>query len=193
MNNPKHFRSWVLLPLLTFVLLSQPAILAQITNVPPPSQATSSLPALNKSASLPNQAKRKTIPEFLAQSLLTVLGGGIAGAIGILSANYTRKQNAKFAFRVSISQIFGMCDPNPVALADFYRTSKSEIRVAVLQLRPLLNKSEVVKLETLWNEYDGLDPSDLSWERGVDVVSTALQRPKPTVLVQSFRDRFCKL
>ena len=192
MNAVKLSGGWVVVPVLIFGLSLPSATLAQIANGPPPSQRTRTISAQATNAIRADQEKgNTTIPQFLAQAFFTLLGGGIAGVIGILTANYNRKQNAKVAFRVFISQKFGMIDPKREqhAVLEFYRTSKSEIKSAILELRPFLNKREVLQLETLWNEYNQIDEKHLSWAFEVESASIAANLPKPSALMRSYAEK----
>ncbi len=173
---------------------SQLGIIAQPTNPPPLSGPANTIAAQKIDATTADLSKgHTTVPQFLEQFVFTILGGLIAGLIGIWTANVNRKRSAKNAFRVLISRTFGTADYSyPEELSKWYRSTKEEIHIAVLELLPLLSRKKAARLNKVWYDYSHIELNDFTLTNEDDFHSKLTSKLKPSEIILSFKARFLK-
>jgi hypothetical protein len=91
--------------------------------------------------------------------LPTILGGFIAGIVGVVLSGWQRKRSAKDEFLIFISVKKGAIPQKDIF--EFYTTTRPEIREAVSRVIPFLRYAIVQELEIAWTAYDNIDEYDL--------------------------------
>ena len=132
--------------------------------------------------------------DALEQTGLTILGGIIAGAVGVLTARWQRRFEAKNEFRVFISVTKGRIPKN--GFSAFHNTTKKEIRDAVSRLIPALCSCNLKLVESACAAYIDIDDQNLDekneeeWERGFQLeVVHKNPPPKPSDILKARLDR----
>lgn len=173
---------------------SQLGIIAQPSNPPPLSGLSNTIAAHKIDATTADVSKgHTTVPQFLEQFVFTILGGFIAGLIGIWTANVNRKRSAKNAFRVLISRTFGTADYSyPEELSKFHRSTKGEIHIAVLELLPLLSGKKAAQLNKVWYDYSHIELKHFTMTNEDDSLSKLTGKLKPSEIILSFKAKFLK-
>lgn len=97
--------------------------------------------------------------QFIQSAFFTVLGGFIAGGVGLCLANHRRVLDAKDAFGVFIRGKIGGLPKREVG--DFYKSTKPAIRAEVHQFWHFLNREQRTRLDRLWKEYDEIQAHEL--------------------------------
>ena len=87
--------------------------------------------------------------------VLTILGGLIAGAVGIWTALWQRRFDAKNEFHIFVSVIKGRMPKE--GFAKFHASTRIEVRDAVSRLLPFLKHTEVEPVETACGAYTAID------------------------------------
>ena len=91
----------------------------------------------------------------------TILGGFIAGWVGIIVANWRTKKDAINAFLVSVSVIKGAI-PAEEGISQFFESTKTEIRDAVFRVIPFVSEDKALQLQTAWIVYGTIKTEYLS-------------------------------
>src|ERR1700720_832991 len=98
------------------------------------------------------------IPKQVFEAFLTILGGIIAGCVGLFVGRFQRTREARLQFLSYLSVMIGsMPGGDGVSINNFYFHTFDETRDAVFQVIPFLKESKAEKLLAVWEKYAGLD------------------------------------
>jgi hypothetical protein len=130
--------------------------------------------------------------------LPALLGGFIAGLVGVWLANWQRKRDARNQFLVTMSLVKATMSKD--MFVDFYRRSLPEIKEAVYRVLPFLRKSRADRLLSVWRSYAAIDDEEELPDRNeADPYRMALEiekKPvpeKPSVLLTTYFDKLYKI
>lgn len=110
-------------------------------------------------------SERKRMGDLIERTFFTILGGFIAGAIGVLISDRNRRRDACQQFLSIMSDLYGE-SLEARDHGEFHGRTLDRVRKAVFQVRPFLSKKRVVTLEWLWDKYRKVNWNSLSPEAG---------------------------
>ena len=129
----------------------------------------------------------------IEQTGLTILGGLIAGGVGVWTARWQRGFEAKNEFRVFVSVTKGRIPKE--GFIDFHNTTKKEIRDATSRLIPTLCPSAVQAVETTCAAYADIEDQSLEDQHENDLRREAFAKdkmavpPKPSDILKTHLDK----
>lgn len=129
--------------------------------------------------------------------LPTLLGGFIAGIVGVVLSQWQRKRDARNEFLIFISVKKGAIPKE--GIYKFHETTRPEIRDAISRVIPFLSLEKSRKLETTWSNYSEIEEYDLDDKNEDDLMRAALALDgetvpeKPSDILKSRLNEMCKI
>lgn len=133
--------------------------------------------------------------EFFERTFFTILGGAVAGCIGVLISGHNRRRGAKDLFLVTVSDLRGKIvhgfDP-----LEFHKTSLERLREAVFRVRPFLRVKWKFALDATWREYGQIPANTLNkeessqWVGDLHKLAGDDRFETPSVILARFFERF---
>jgi hypothetical protein len=136
--------------------------------------------------------------DILKTVLPTILGGFIAGIVGVSIARWQRNRDARNEFLIEISVVRGSI-PKEQSYWNFYVNSLDVIRKAVFRALPFLNKSKTSEIISVWRSYQEITQDNLDDHNEIDAYRMAVagdNKPvpeKPSDVLKSYYTRMSEI